>query len=62
MKKENIVNGRRVITVDTALRLSRFFGVSPEIRTGLQTDHVLRIAKRKLGNILETRIHPLKAA
>jgi len=57
-----IVNGKRAITADTALRLGRFFGVSPEIWTGLQTDYELRIAKRKIGNILETRIHPLKAA
>jgi addiction module HigA family antidote len=57
-----IVNGKRAITADTALRLGRFFGVSTEICTGLQTDYELRIAKRKIGNILETRIHPLKAA
>lgn len=57
-----IVNGKRAITADTALRLGRFFGVSPEIWTGLQTDYELRIAKRKIGTILETRIHPLKAA
>ena len=57
-----IVNGRRAITADTALRLGRFFGVSPEIWTGLQTDYELRLAKRKISNILETRIHPLKAA
>lgn len=57
-----IVNGRRAITADTALRLARFFGVSPEIWTGLQTDYELRLAKRKIGIVLETRIHPLKAA
>jgi antitoxin HigA-1 len=34
-----IVHGRRAITADTALRLGRFFGVSPEIWTGLQTDY-----------------------
>ena len=57
-----IVNGKRAITADTALRLGRFFGVSPEIWTGLQTDYELRHAKRRISNILETRIHPLKAA
>lgn len=56
------VNGKCAITADTALRLGRFFGVSPEIWTGLQTDYELKIAKRKIGTILETRIHPLKAA
>jgi len=57
-----IVNGKRAISADTALRLGRFFGVSPEVWTGLQTDYELRIAKRKIGTLLETRIHPLKAA
>lgn len=57
-----IVNGRRVITADTALRLGRFFGVSPEIWTGLQSDYELRVAKRRLGKELEEKIHPLKAA
>lgn len=57
-----IVNGRRAITADTALRLGRFFGVSPEIWSGLQTDYELRLAMRRISNILETRIHPLKAA
>jgi hypothetical protein len=31
-----IVNGKRGITVDTALRLGRFFSVSPELWMGLQ--------------------------
>lgn len=57
-----IVNGKRSITADTALRLGRYFGVSPEIWTGLQTDYELRLAKRRIGTVLETRIHPLKAA
>jgi addiction module HigA family antidote len=57
-----IVNGRRAITADTALRLGRFFGVSPEIWTGLQADYELRLARRKIGTVLEARIHPLKAA
>ena len=57
-----IVNARRAITADTALRLGRFFGVSPEVWTDLQSDYNLRLAKRKIGAVLETRIHPLKAA
>jgi len=34
-----IVNGNRAITADTALRLGKFFGVSPEVWTGLQASH-----------------------
>lgn len=57
-----IVNGKRAITADTALRLGRFFNVSPEMWITLQSDYDLSIAKRKLGSVIEERIHPLKAA
>ena len=40
-----IVNGRRAITADTALRLGRYFGVSPETWMGLQADFDLRTAR-----------------
>ena len=42
----NIVNGKRSITADTALRLGTYFGVSPELWLNLQTDYDLRIARR----------------
>lgn len=57
-----IINGKRVITADTALRLGRFFGVSPEIWTGLQSDYDLRIARRRNGIEIEEKVQPLKAA
>jgi len=57
-----IVNGKRAITADTALRLGRFFGVSPEMWTGLQADYDLRMAKRRIGRVIEEKIHPLKVA
>jgi antitoxin HigA-1 len=43
-----IVNNRRGITADTALRLSLFFGNSPEFWLNLQTSYDLKIARRKL--------------
>lgn len=46
-----IIHARREITADTALRLGRFFGVSPEIWTGLQADYELRLAKVKAGKL-----------
>jgi len=58
----DICNGKRAITADTALRLGRFFGVSPEVWTGLQADYELRLAKLKAGASIEERIKPLKAA
>ena len=42
----DIVNGKRSITADTALRLGKYFGISPEIWMGLQVDYDLRVAKR----------------
>ena len=51
-----IVNGKRAITADTALRLARFFGVSPEVWTGLQADYELRVARRSVGPEIEDRV------
>jgi addiction module HigA family antidote len=51
-----IVNGRRAITADTALRLGRYFGVSPELWVGLQADYELRIARREVGEEIEERV------
>lgn len=39
-----IVNGVRAITADTALRLGKYFGVSPETWLNLQSDYDLRMA------------------
>ncbi|MGH2670955.1 MAG: HigA family addiction module antitoxin [bacterium] len=40
----DIVNGKRSITADTALRLGKYFGVSPELWLNLQVDYDLRAA------------------
>lgn len=52
-----IVNGKRSITADTALRLGKFFGISPETWLGLQLDYDLRIAKRTTWPKVEKRIN-----
>ena len=51
-----IINGKRAITADTALRLGKYFGVSPETWLNLQTDYDLRIAKRTTWVEIEPRI------
>ena len=51
-----IVNGGRAITADTALRLGRYFGVSPEIWVGLQAGYDLRIAQRTIGLEVDRRV------
>ena len=53
-----IVNGKRAISADTALRLSAYFGTSPELWLNLQTDYDLRITRRST----ELHIVPLKLA
>ena len=52
-----IVNGKRGITADTALRLGKYFGVSPELWMGLQTDYDLRLAQRAVGAEVDKRVH-----
>jgi len=51
-----IINGKRAITADTALRLGKYFGVSPEIWLNLQTDYDLRVAKRTTWVNIEPHI------
>lgn len=57
-----IVNGKRAITADTALRLGRYFDVSPEIWLNLQADYELRVAKRDSGKEIESNVRKLRVA
>jgi len=52
----DIVNGKRSITADTALRLGKYFGVSPELWLNLQVDYDLRVAKRTTWLKAEPRV------
>ena len=45
-----IVHGKRSITADTALRLSRYFGTSAEFWLGLQADYDLDVASDRLAD------------
>ena len=51
-----IVNGKRAITADTALRLGKYFAVSPEIWLDLQSDFDLRVARTTEWPRIEPRI------
>lgn len=55
-----IVNGKRGITADTALRLERYFGVEAQFWLNLQSEYDLRMMKRKIGRDIEERIIPVK--
>ncbi len=56
-----IVNGKRAITADTALRLGTYFAVSADIWIGLQADYELRLARQTVGAEIAQRIRPLAA-
>jgi len=51
-----IVNGKRSITADTALRLGKYFGVSPELWMDLQSDFDIRVAQRTVWPEIEPHI------
>ena len=52
-----IISGKRAVTVDTGLRLAKFFGTSDDFWTGLQLDYDESLAREELKEILEN-IHP----
>ena len=54
-----IASGKRSITADTALRLERYFGVSAQFWLNLQSRYDLKLARRKLGSTLESRVRKL---
>ena len=49
-----ILNGRRAITGDTALRLAHFFGTSAEFWLNLQKLYELRLAEKKASKTIKT--------
>jgi addiction module HigA family antidote len=53
-----IVSGTRTITADTALRLGKYFGTSPELWLDLQSDYELRVARRTVWSRIESRVRP----
>ncbi|MDC7685004.1 HigA family addiction module antitoxin [Asticcacaulis sp. BYS171W] len=57
-----IIEGRRAITAEMALRFGLFFGTSPEFWLNLQKDYDLRKVKRERLEDLTAQIKPLKVA
>ena len=51
-----IIHGRRRITADTALRLAKYFKMSPEFWLGLQMDYELDLESDRLGDALEREV------
>ena len=48
----DVVRGRRAVTVDTAMRLAKYFGTSAEFWMGLQTDFDMATARATMGDVL----------
>lgn len=57
-----IVHGKRRITADTALRLGRFFGMSPQFWLGLQLDYDLDLEEDRLGDRLQREVREYAAS
>ena len=55
-----IVHGKRSVTADTALRLGRFFGMSPQFWLNLQTRYDLEVTEDLLEDRLDKEVHILK--
>lgn len=61
VRVSEIVNGKRTITTDTALRLSRYFCTTAEFWIGMQATYDLEIAREKHWAEIKAQIHPRAA-
>ncbi len=61
-RMSEIVNGRRSITADTALRLARYFDMTPQFWMNLQGAYDLELATRESADRISRDVHPREAA
>lgn len=61
-RMSEIVNRRRSITADTALRLARYFSTTPEFWVNLQSAYELDVATRASAEQIKRDVHPREAA
>src|SRR6266404_7367270 len=54
----DIVRGRRGVTADTALRLARYLGTSPQFWLNLQSAYDLKVAQFGQGRTIEKQVRP----
>ena len=57
-----IVHGQRAVSADTALRLGRFFGVSPQFWLNLQSRYDLETEEDRIGERVSQEVHVFVAA
>ncbi len=58
----DILNGRRAITADTAVRLGRYFGNSPQFWLDLQSQYDIAVVEKEYGYEIARRVRPADAA
>jgi addiction module HigA family antidote len=58
----DILNGRRSISADTAVRLGRYFGNSPQFWLDLQGQYDIAVVERERGEEIRRRVRPVEAA
>ena len=58
----DILNGRRSITADTAVRLGRYFGNRAQFWLDLQSQHDIAVIERERGAEIARRVRPADAA
>ena len=56
-----IIHGKRAISADTALRLGKFFNMTPQFWMNLQSRYDLEVAEDLLADRLDTEVHPYQA-
>ena len=56
-----IIHGKRAITADTAIRLSRYLGTSPEVWLRLQARYDLEVAQEQIGERIKKEVRTLNA-
>ncbi len=61
IRVSEIVNGKRAISPDTALRLARYFGTNTEFWLGMQATYDLEMAREEVGAEIEAKVHPRAA-
>jgi addiction module HigA family antidote len=57
-----IVRERRAVTPDTALRLARYFGTTPQFWLNLQTSYDLRVTERQVGSKIAKEVRSRRVA
>jgi antitoxin HigA-1 len=60
-RANDIVRGRRALTTDTAIRLGRYFGMTPEFWINLQARYDLDVADRTVRRRIEQEVTPRAA-